>query len=131
MFRNDGQALDELDIVNAFNYGMAIWGMDGTIKIDAFLRVVDLDGPEIQKKNLNYLQCMAIAYWAIGSRSKALDYIDRAQEAMSDLHGRAEFSCWRYLQIGADRFKVDLDDIRNLIENDSSQMPRFVIKAST
>ena len=132
MFRDDGQALDELSIENAFNYGMATWGMNGAIETEAFLRVVELDRSEIRKgQTSNYLQCMAIAYWAAGDGGKALDYIDRAQETVGGLRGRTEFSCWRYLQVGAELFEADLVDIRALIENDGSQMPHFVSMTNT
>ena len=132
MFRVDGQALDELNIMDAFNYGMAAWGANGAIETEAFLRVVELDRSEIRKEQtLNYLQCMAIAYWAAGDRSKALDHVDRAQETVGGLRGRTEFSCWRYLQVGADQFKADLVDIRDLIENDGSKVPHFVGRTNT
>ena len=132
MFRDDEQALDELDIANAFNYGMAAWGVNGAIETEAFLRVVELDGSEIRKRlTSNYLQCMAIAYWAAGDRSKALDHVDRAQETVGGLRGRMEFSCWRYLQVSADQFKADLVDIRNLIENNDSKVPPFVNRTNT
>ena len=132
MFRDDGQALYELNIVDAFNYGMAAWGANGAIETEAFLRVVELDGSDIRKRlTSNYLQCMAIAYWAAGDRSKALDHVDRAQETAGGLRGRTELSCWRYLQVSADQFKADLVDIRDLIENDVSKVPHFVSRTNT
>ena len=132
MFRDNGQALDELNIVDAFNYGMAIWGVNGTIETETFRRVVELDQSGIQKEQTsNYLQCMAIAYWAAGDTGAALDRIDRARETAGGLRGRTEFSCWRYLQVSAELFEADLVDIRDLIENDGSQMPSFVDRAST
>ena len=132
MFRDDGQALDELNILDAFNYGMAAWGANGAIETEAFLRAVELDRSEIRKEQtLNHLQCMAIAYWAAGDRSEALDHVDRAQETVGGLRGRTEFSCWRYLQVSADQFKEDLVDIRDLIENDGSKVPHFVSRTNT
>ena len=132
MFRDDGQALDELNIADAFNYGMATWGVNGAMEIEAFLRVVELDRSEVQKKQtLNHHQCMAIAYWAAGDGGEALDHIDRAQGTVGGLRGRTEFSCWRYLQVGAELFEADLVDIRALIENDGSQMPHFVSMTNT
>ena len=140
MFRDDGQALDELNIENAFNYGMARWGVNGTIETETFRRVVELDRSGIQKEQTskhpqyymaNYLQCMAIAYWATGDGGEALVHIDRAQETVGGLRGRTVFSCWHYLQVSAELFEADLVDIRDLIENDGSQMPSFVDRAST
>ena len=132
MFRDNGQALDELNIVDAFNYGMARWGVNGTIETETFRRVVEIDRSGIQEEQTsNYHQCMAIAYWATGDGGEALDHIDRAQKTVGGLRGRTEFSCWRYLEVGARLFEADLVDIRDLIENDGSQMPPFVGRAST
>ena len=132
MFRDDGQALDELNIVDAFNYGMAAWGVNGAIETETFLRVVELDRSEVRKaRTLNYLQCMAIAYWAAGDGGEAIDHIDRAQEAVGGLRGRTELSCWRYLRVNAEQFEADLVDIRDLIENDGSKMPHFVSRTNT
>ena len=132
MFRGDEQALDELNIVDAFNYGMAAWGVNGAIETETFLRVVELDRSEVRKaRTLNDLQCMAIAYWAAGDGGEAIDHIDRAQEAVGGLRGRTEFSCWRYLRVNAEQFEADLVDIRDLIENDGSKMPHFVSRTNT
>ena len=80
MFRNDGQNITDLNIFDAFNYGMAIWGATRTVKTEPFERVVELDQlgshPE-RYENLNYLQCMMIAYWAVGDRDTATEYAER------------------------------------------------------
>ena len=127
MFRANEQTLDELNIVNAFNYGMAMWGVNGTLETETFLRVAAIDRSEIRKEQTpNYLQCMAIAYWASGDNGAALDRIDRAQETLGGLRGRTELSCWRYLQVSVKVFEADLVEIRDLIENDETKIPRFV-----
>ena len=133
MFRDNGQALDELNIVDAFNYGMAMWGVNGTIETETFRRVVELDCSRAREEQQisNYLQCMAIAYWATGDGGEALDHIDQAQVTVGGLRGRRVFSSWHYLQVSAELFEADLVDIRDLIENDGSQMPPFVGRAST
>ena len=131
MFRDDGRALDELDIADTFHYGMASWGVNGAIEAGTFRRVVELDGSSAGEESTpNYLQCMAIAYWAAGDSGAALDRLGRAQEASSGLFGRTEFSCWRYLQVDAKLFEADLGEIRDLIENGGSRMPRFMGGAS-
>ena len=48
IFREDGQCLDDLDIYDAFNYGMARWGEDGAVDRDPFRRVDELDRSETQ-----------------------------------------------------------------------------------
>lgn len=134
MFRIDGQNIAELGIVEAFNYGMAMWGVTGTVDGDIFERVVKLDrsGSYPQgHEDANYLQCMVIAYWAAGDRDRALHYAERAQRKVNALRGRTVFSCWRYLRVHADLSESDLGEIRALIENGGSQMPRFVAATAT
>ena len=127
MFRDHGQTIDELDIADAFNYGMATWGVNGAIEAETFRRVVELDGSSAgEEPTPNYLQCMAIAYWAAGDSGAALEWIERAQEASRRLRERTGLSCWRYLQVNAELFESDLGEIRELIENGGPRMPRFV-----
>ena len=123
MFRSEEQSLDDLSIVDAFNYGMAMWGIGGAVERETFQRVVELDGSDARKdETSNYLQCMAIAYWAAGDSGAAIDYVEQSQRAV---RGRTEFSCWRYLQVSATSFEEDLREIRTMIEDDGSRMPGF------
>ena len=132
MFRKQGQDIADLNIAHTFNYGMAIWGATGTVDTEIFERVVELNRSESPKyENPNYLQCMVIAYWAAGDRDAATQYAERTQRAVSALRGRTQISCWRYLRVNADMFESDLRDIRSLIENGGSHMPRFVAAAAT
>ena len=127
MFRNVEQDQGDMSIADAFNYGMAMWGVNGTVETGAFQHVVDLDRSDVQKdKSTNYLQCMTIACWASGDDDAAIEYVDRAQGGLRALRGRTEFSCWRYLQVTARMFEVDLKEIRALIENGSSPLPQFM-----
>ena len=127
MFRSEERAIDELSIENAFNYGMAMWGANGTVEREAFQRVVDLDRSNVRKDKVpNYLQCMAIAYWAAGDNGTAMDYVERAQRAVGGFRGRTEFSCWRYLQVNAKSFEADLGEIRALIDGGCPRMPGFI-----
>ena len=129
MFTNKEKNIVGLSIVHAFNYGMAMWGADGTIQADTFQRVVELDRANGGKdESPNYLQCMAIAYWATGDNAAAIGYVERAQRAAGGIRGRTEFSCWRYLQVGAKTFEADLGEIRALIEGGGPRTPRFVIE---
>ena len=134
MFRIDGQDIDDLDISDTFNYGMAMWGTAGTVDRDIFERVVELDRSDSypqKHEDANYFQCMVIAYWAAGDRDAAIHYVERAQRKINALRGRTVFSCWRYLQVNSDLFKSDLAEIRDLVEHGGSQMPRFVTAAAT
>jgi len=134
MFRNKGQNIADLKIDDAFNYGMAIWGASGTLDAQTFERVVELDRSrsDSQRHEIsNYFQCMGIAYWAAGDQDTAVNYMERAQRAVSALRGRTVFSCWRYLQVNASLFESDLGEIRALIENGGPQIPRFVTVTTT
>ena len=127
MFSNEEQIIDDLSIVDVFNYGMAMWGANGTVQAAPFSRVVELDRANGRKnESPNYLQCMAIAYWATDDSAAAIDYVERAQRAAGGIRGRTEFSCWRYLQVGAKSFEADLGEIRTLIEDGGTGKPRFV-----
>ena len=126
-FRKENQGIDDLSMVDAFNYGMAMWGVKGTVATEAFRRVVELDRSDTRTdKASNRLQCMAIAHWAVGDNCEAIDHVDRAQATVDTLGGRTEFSCWRYLQVDSRTFEADLAEIRHLIEEGGSRMPRFV-----
>lgn len=127
MFRSEEQNIEDLSVDDAFNYGMAIWGASGITEKEVFQRVVDLDQSNVRKdKVLNYLQCMAIAYWAAGDNGTAMEYVERAQRAVGSLRGRTEFSCWRYLQVSAESFEADLGEIRALIDGGCSRLPGFM-----
>ena len=132
MFRKEGQNIAGLNIHNAFNYGMAMWGATGTVEAETFERVVELDRSDPPKyKNPNYFQCMTVAYWAAGDRDTATQYAERAQRAVKALRGRTQVSCWRYLRVNSDLFESDLNEIRSLIESGGSHMPRFVAATAT
>ena len=121
-----------MGIVEAFNYGMALWGIDGTIDRETFERVVEIDqSSEENEETANYLQCMVIAYWAVGETDKALDRANRAKRSLTALRGRSEFSCWHYLQVSVSTFEKDLDEMRAMIENNELRTPRFMAETGT
>ena len=132
MFREQEQDIDDLSMVDAFNYGMAVWGVSGAVESEAFQRVVDIDGTDLQRdKTTNYLQCMAIAYWTTGNGDAGLEYVDRAQAGLRTLRGRTEFSCWRYLEVNARQFGEDLEEIRALIKDGRAPLPRFMVPVAS
>ena len=131
MFRSEGQDMDELDIVDAFNYGMAIWGVKGRVESAAFERVVELDRSSTEKGGgANYLQCMAISYWVVGDGKSALEYVDRADRAIGLVRSRTIMSSWRYLEVGTKCFRADLENIRSLIKDRGSVIPKFMTKTT-
>ena len=118
--------LEELGIQNAFNYGMAVWGCTGRAPRAPFDRVVELNEiNDDDEPSANYLQCMAVAYWAVGNTELALDFAHRARtEAQST--PLPTFSCWRYKTMSAGDFMRDTDNILKLINGDKTVVPKFV-----
>ena len=105
-----------------FNYGMAAWGENGEVRPELFRRVIELEEPDRSgNPESNYLQCMAVAYWAVDEIGRAFESIDGSRGALQT----ATVSCWRYLQVSVDEFHADLDEIRELIQGDASRKPRF------
>ena len=126
MFRDEEAQIDNLGIRDAFNYGMAMWGLHGEIEIEVFQRVVALHRSDAEsERGPNYLQCMAVAFWATGDTDKALEYVARAEKAINDSYHPVEFSCWHYLQVPAKTFVEDLEEIRTLIETGKPELPKF------
>ena len=138
MLLPSGKEIDELAIVDAFNYGMAVWGHTGFVKPEVFLRVIELDqakNSDDEDEPANYHQCISIAYWAIGDKKLALQSVDRARHAIKDNtrygfreDGIKEFSCWRYYEVDNDEFVADMNEISTLIEGDDSRKPHFITR---
>ena len=127
MFRNGEKDITELRMDDAFNLAMALWGTDGTIQAEIFKSVIKLHCSKYQQDTTpNQFQCMAIAYWAVGDSSTALDCVEQAKRAVSSFQVRTGFSCWRYSQASVKIFMEDLDEIRSLIEGCDSLMPKFM-----
>lgn len=119
-------APQSMDVVDAFNYGMAAWGESGCIQRDVFERVVELnESKDDDDLDANYLQCMAVAYWAVGRVDAAMEYARRAKiKAASTL--RPTFSCWRYRTVHPRDFLHDTNSIMMLIRGDKDVAPRFM-----
>ena len=126
ILRGDSEDFTGLGIQDAFNYAMAMWGLNGSVQKEIFQHVVDLHHRDPSERRPNYLQCMAIAYWAVGSNDVALDHVEQAETAINEFGGRTEFSCWRYLEVDKRSFNDDLDKIHNLIKNPDSVIPEFM-----
>lgn len=130
LLRHRGRDVEEMEIGDAFNYGMAIWGATGEVRPQLFERVVKLDQENPKTKELpNYLQCMSIACWASGDRAMAFNFERQAREAIR-VRRRPEFSCWRYRRVTAKAFEKDLDEIRVLVSGDTARTPRFMTPAT-
>ena len=131
LLRDRERGVADMDMQDAFNYGMAVWGTTQEIAREPFSRVVELDREDDSSSDPhpNYLQCLPGAHRAGGGTSRALELARRAREALGELRGAA-FSCWRYRRVPAREFLGDLDEIEALINGDGSRKPRFMRRAA-
>lgn len=114
-----------MDIQDAFNYGMAVWGDAEEVDARPFARVIELHSLNAEYDTANYHQCVAVAGWAVGNKKMALESAQRARDAVGAGRSR-EFSCWRYYRVPAGGFLSDLDELEALIHGDLSRKPQFM-----
>lgn len=116
-----------MEVVDAFSYGMAIWGQTGEIVPEPFKRALEcFRSAEIEDQTLNRLQCMAVAQWALGETQDARRSAARAsKEDQSWIP--LEFSCWRYLRVPRSEFERDIEEFLKMIGGDQSVKPRFLL----
>lgn len=128
---SNGALPETMGIQNAFNYGMATWGRTGDVPRRVFERVVELDEADNDDDpGANYLQCMAMTYWAVGRVDTAEEFARRAKlKAESTL--RPTFSCWRYRTVSTIEFLKDTDSIRQLIRGEEGVLPYFMIEPAS
>ena len=130
LLRHGGRDVGDMDIRDTFNYGMALWGKTGAVTREPFARTIELAQSDLseQSKNLNFLQCLAVAYWAAGDAATAAEFVRRAQEVLP--RSSSGISCWHYRRVTANQFGEDLDEITTLIGGDTSRIPRFMAEAN-
>lgn len=109
--------LEKQDITSCFNYAMAEWAYSKKIPTDIFSHVAKLGSVRKRPESANYMQCLAVSFWAIGSNAEALKCLDSALSIISD-ESDEEFSCWRYLIATTDEFQEDCHQIKRLIEGE-------------
>ena len=116
--------VSEMPINTAFNYAMALWGKIGRISREPFERVVELETLEPKySPDANFLQCLAVAHWAVGQVEMARKFAERSRNEIRQR--RRWFSCWQYLTVKANEFEQDIDRILQLINGDDRIRPRF------
>jgi hypothetical protein len=127
LFTSPKKRIENMDISEAFNLGMAIWGNTGSANPQFFGRVVLCD--EIENNHINrspnYMQCLAIAHALVGNRERAAFFIHVARSSMAS-KPHPEFSAWTYTRVDSREFVRHLDEIENLANGLSSQ-PRFIV----
>lgn len=107
---------------DVFNYAMAEWGASGRAPRDLFARVLELDRTiAVPDRAINYQQCLAITYHALGLARDAHERLELAYQALA-LFPRTEFSAWRYLNVQPRELRKDLDALGRAI-NGASDRP--------
>lgn len=128
LLTRDGRGVDEMEIQDAFNYGMAVWGDSCEVEKAPFDRVLRLHASgRGRESEANYEQCLAVANWATGHPSVAAEHVQRAQEE-AESEGLI-FSCWQYRVVRRDEFLTDMEEISALIGGDQRQVPKFLAVA--
>lgn len=121
----EGRRVDEMGSMDAFNYAMASWADVRVVQAGPFERVVALDGEtEGRQEDANYVQCLALANWAVGNVERALAFGHRARELGRT--ARLVFSCWRYRYVRGPVFVGDVDDILAMVDGEQKCLPVFM-----
>lgn len=117
--------ISDMNIRDAFNFGMACWASVGTVDKAPFERVILLDkSPEADRADANYCQCLALACWVVDEYDQAVQFANNALESAQSEH--RIFSCWRYQTVGAAQFISDVKEILQMIQGDESIRPKFM-----
>ena len=131
LFSRDGCGVDDMNMRDVFNYGMALWGETGEVVPGPFARFLQRDEEEADcEPDPTRYQCMALAYWATGEPAVARDYLRDARQmllpAAAAIWLDSTFSWWRYYQVSSNEFLDDFDEIEALVNGDTSRRPRFM-----
>lgn len=122
-----GRTVREMGTVDAFSYGMAVWGAPGRLHRAPFRRVVELArAREHAPTDAMYLQCLAVAYQAIGDAENAERKRKASLIALRAAPGMATMSYWRYRQVSTTEFVEDPESIGAWIAGDNSRTPGFL-----
>jgi len=113
----------DLNVQEAFNYAMAEWAQTHVPPPDMFKRVIDLDTTMKSFTGANYLQCLAIAFWALGKNDEALDRVEKARSMA--LNAATSFSCWRFRGVTSEEMVEDCNKIERLIKGEQLEPDFF------
>ena len=130
LYGSERPETSRLSMQDAFNYGMAEWGLVGEPQRDMFEPAVKGMSADRAARSANYSQCLAIALHVFGKDHDAIEYISKAEEIMCKRTPWSEFSCWRYLTVDAREFSKDCQEIRNYILHGRGAPAMFAHKGS-
>lgn len=123
----DPHTLSRVD--KAFNYAMARWGLEGEPDPALFQRLPELAIDDTRRRDPNYHQCMALAHYVLSNRAQGMKHVEMA-ESLLDTNPRRSMSCWRYLEVTPEEFRMDLSDIVQLL-NGKKSVPVFMRGVAT
>jgi hypothetical protein len=106
-----------LEVADAFNYAIVIWGATGKIRVQFFAQFVECDLESRLEFNPNTMQCAALAYWAIGNLDEARLRMRQASNLIQSRR-QTDFSCWRYLNTTTAEFQADLFAMGRMIDGE-------------
>jgi tetratricopeptide (TPR) repeat protein len=105
-----------------FNLAMAKWAQEGTPDKILFQKVVDME--DDKRRDLNYIQCLAIVHFIVGDIDKAKSLLIKAKRIANSGPVRA-FSAWSYTEVNQSTFKEHLLEMQEMIEGENIR-PRFI-----
>jgi MinD-like ATPase involved in chromosome partitioning or flagellar assembly len=111
---------------DVFNCAMAHWGKLGTVSRDLMQRTCEVISDTEDRLDANFLQCSAIAEWAVDQQGQAMSSLDRAVRLANETGGPI-FSCWRYAYVTRKVFLEDCQAIRAMVEGEKV-VPQFIEK---
>ncbi len=106
----------KFDIAIRFNKAMALWGNTQEIPVEQFEMVANSYRSD-KHTTANNLQCMSLAFWAIGMKDKANELLMQSRQRLAAIPV-TEFSCWTYLQSRRSEFVNDLLDQESMINGE-------------
>lgn len=111
-----GLNIDEDYVLSGeFNYAMASWGLFREVPRELFQKFIAKLTTPTESTDANYLQCLSLAYWAVGETSLAHEFLDEARRLFSSAP-RTIFSAWSYLYRSPKAFRADLDSLKRLYD---------------
>ena len=125
LLSRNGRYKEQMNIQDSFNYAMARWAIDGSVEKTLFDRVVALTQKDMKgADNANYLQCLAVAHWAVGDVETARTYVEKANHESEREH--LIFSCWRYENVSNREFCDDMREFASLIDDNCELEPKYM-----
>lgn len=113
-----------VEVPDIFNFAMAEWALSGAPPVDLMRRFIDVSDAAPARRDPNFLECQALALWAVGDPKRALTSVSEARARINSLLVPT-FSAWRYLTVPPAEFQKDLDAIEALI-NGAALRPAFM-----